>query len=156
MKKFKKVMVIILSIGIIMSLSAIVFAEMDNSEMQMNKEAVSPCGLKTITGTNDQYGDSHGVTFKFTASANVVYDKGLERFTMSSVTTARPENIFKVFSGVSTTTTMPTVSYVDGKRTAVIQTTASIQNKTGYLDTKEVTIYVYCEGRDGSLAMGLL
>ena len=155
MKKYRKVIAVILSICMAMSVTSIAFANIDNGETQMDNVNVSPRSIKTITGINDEYWDSHGVKFKFTVSANVVYDNNLGRYTMSSVTTARPENIYKAFSDVSATTTTSVVSFIDGNRTAVVRTTASIQNKTGYVDPKDVIIYVYCEGRDGSLSIGL-
>ena len=116
-----------------------------NSEQSTGQNLVAPCERKTVTEPNTQYLDSHDAKFTFTVAANVGYSDQLGRYVISDITPSRPGILPR--NGANATADIPTYQMIDGNRHAQINTTATIQNKTGWSSRVKLTMYLYCNSK---------
>lgn len=109
--------------------------------------------MKTVSGINTEYWSDRDVQFEFTASTDVVYDVNLQEYTMSNIIASRPTVTVSSGSGASAVTTIPTVELIEDGHVAVLISTATIQNATGYAEDVTIRMTVYCDASSGELSM---
>ena len=144
--KSKKLLSTLLIAGVIASTGTCAFAAVpiDNTQSVLHvQEQVAPATIKTVSGTNSDYWSEYNAKITFTASADVIYDNSLGRYTMSNVYASRPSVSLR--NGATATITTPTITMIDGGRNAKLTSTATIQNASGGSSTVTVSMVVYCD-----------
>ena len=151
--KSKKLLSAFLIAGVIASASTCAFAAVpsDNTQPVLQaQDQIAPATIKTVSGTNSDYWSGYDAKFTFTASADVIYNSSLGRYTLSNVYASRPSVTLR--NGATATTSIPTITMIDGGRNAKLTSTATIQNSTGGSNVVTVSMVVYCDS-NGNLSM---